>query len=57
MGKTITQTTTDSDSITLKKATKGYTWETKLYGAEHEELLKKIEKIDAKLKEKYGSEE
>jgi hypothetical protein len=55
MGKTITETQTDSDSIELSKTAKGtYTWSIKCYGVEEDTVLAKIAKIEKELDTKYS---
>ena len=54
MATNITQTTTDSDSVTLKKDAKGnYAWEIKVYGSKHDTVLKQVQDIDNQLAGKY----
>lgn len=56
MATTITQQTTESDSVTLTKNSKGeYQWEIKVYGADESSLLTKLQALDTKLKEAYGT--
>ena len=55
--KTITETTSESDSVVLKKLAKGYGWEIKVYGDNESILLEKIKKIDEELRKLYGNKE
>ena len=55
MATTTTQTTSDSDSITLKRATKGsYSWEIKIYSNDSEFTLEKLKAVNSKLLDRYG---
>ena len=57
MSKSITQTTSESDSITLKKNAKGtHDWELKCYGDDINELIKRVNEGDIKLSNLYKSE-
>jgi len=54
MTKTVTQTTTESDSVTLKKSAKGdYQWEIKVYGDDLNTILDKIHETDQRLTKSY----
>ena len=55
---TITTSKTDNNSVTLKKDSKGnYSWEIKLYyETDNDFVLNKLDDINTKLKNKYGSE-
>jgi hypothetical protein len=60
MAKTMTETTTDSDSVTLTRNAKGtYQWEIKCYGADHAEVVQRLAALDVTLRERYvlGGEE
>ena len=45
------------DCIEVKRLSKGYGWTIRLYGEDKDELLKKIRKIDKKLRDDYQEEE
>lgn len=57
MNKSITTVESESDSIVLKKLTKGYGWEIKCYGGSIDEILTKINNAEENLKKKYGTDE
>ena len=57
MSKTITQTTTESDSVELKKNAKGlHDWTIKCYGNDLGVLIESARIADAKLAELYKTE-
>lgn len=57
MGKSVQTTTTETDSVTLKKNAKGmHDWEIKCYGDNLDELIKRVNEGDIKLSNLYKSE-
>jgi hypothetical protein len=57
MGKTITETKTDSDSIEVARNAKGgYTWTIKVYGVDHLVMLDQVGAFDTALRVKFPSE-
>jgi len=57
MSKTTTETSTESNSITLKKDAKGnYGWEIKIYGEKVEDILTKLRDADRQLQSTHGAE-
>ena len=55
--KSVTTVESESDSITLKKGTKGFQWEIKCYGNTIDAIIEKIDSANKKLKETYGDKE
>lgn len=46
----------NQNSITVKKLSKGYGWEIKVYGGDSENVISEIEKIDGELRKKFLEE-
>ena len=57
MANNITTVKTESDSITLKKGSKGdYSWEIKKYGDELFKIIDDLESANEQLKKIYGGD-